>query len=167
MLSVVIPAYNEREPLPVILGRVIQALPHVAKEIVIVDDCSTDGTRGWLIETIGETARQATLDVAGRFVIASSGTPGQNPLVQVRALFHAANQGKGAALRTGLRACSGPSWSFRTLIWSTIPPIGTASGPYSSTTQPTWCMAPAFYLLSHTAASTTPLPGKQADILAI
>ena len=46
--SVVIPVYNEAATLGSVLVAVSKALPEVAKEIVIVDDCSTDGTREWL-----------------------------------------------------------------------------------------------------------------------
>jgi glycosyltransferase involved in cell wall biosynthesis len=48
LLSVIIPVYNERCTLGTILDAVVGALPHVSKEIVIVDDCSKDGTREWL-----------------------------------------------------------------------------------------------------------------------
>ena len=47
-LSVVIPVYNERAWLPEVLRRV-RAVP-IPKEIIIVDDCSTDGTRDMLRE---------------------------------------------------------------------------------------------------------------------
>ena len=54
MLSVIIPVYNERPSLESLLTRVCRALPHVAKQIVIVDDGSTDGTREWLRATFAE-----------------------------------------------------------------------------------------------------------------
>lgn len=107
MLSVVIPAYNERESLPKILAKVIKALPHVTKEIIVVDDCSTDGTRLWLSHEIGEAPRMVALDETGALVIADPADPVQAPSAQIRALFHTTNQGKGAALRTGFKACSG------------------------------------------------------------
>jgi len=49
-LSVVIPVYNERTLIPQIIERVMPApLPKgLTMEIVVVDDCSTDGTREWL-----------------------------------------------------------------------------------------------------------------------
>ena len=43
-LSVVVPVYNEAVSLPLILNRVIGAIPQVEKEIIVVDDCSTDGS---------------------------------------------------------------------------------------------------------------------------
>src|SRR4029077_4460886 len=50
-LSVVIPVYNELETLPRILRAVALALPDVARQVVLVDDCSTDGTRQWIEAT--------------------------------------------------------------------------------------------------------------------
>ena len=78
-LSVVIPAYNERKTLHEILARV-RAVP-IPKEIVVVDDCSTDGTREELQKMAGEP--------------------------DLKVLFHDKNQGKGAALRTGFAGATG------------------------------------------------------------
>jgi glycosyltransferase involved in cell wall biosynthesis len=79
LLSVVIPVYNENATIEKIVARV-QAAP-VEKEIVIVDDFSTDGTR----EKLKQLASQPT----------------------IRIFFHDKNQGKGAALRTGFQHASG------------------------------------------------------------
>ena len=46
MLSIIIPVYNERRTLAKVLVLVAQALAHVSKEIIVVDDGSNDGTRG-------------------------------------------------------------------------------------------------------------------------
>ena len=78
-LSVVIPVYNEKETLAEIIKRV-RAVP-IDTEIVLVDDCSTDGTRD-VIEKF-----QNNNDIIG--------------------LYHEKNMGKGAALRTGLGHVSG------------------------------------------------------------
>lgn len=79
-LSVVIPCYNEVRTIRHIVDRV-RAAPVAEKEIIIVDDCSRDGTRDLLRTEIA-------------------------PLVD-KLLFHEVNQGKGAALRTGFRAATG------------------------------------------------------------
>ena len=79
-LSVVIPCFNERETLKQVLEAVRQAEPR-EKEIVLVDDASSDGTREWIEKESGD-------------------------LVD-RAIFHEVNQGKGAALRSGFKAATG------------------------------------------------------------
>lgn len=79
-ISVVIPVYNEVQTIREIVARV-QAV-ELEKEIIIVDDYSTDGTREHLREI--------------------SQTHGN-----VKVLYHDHNQGKGAALRTGFQAITG------------------------------------------------------------
>jgi len=79
-LSIVIPCFNERDTIRSIVDAV-RAAPHPDKEIIVVDDCSSDGTR--------EILRS---DIA--------------PLVD-QILYHEHNQGKGAALRSGIRAATG------------------------------------------------------------
>lgn len=74
-LSVVIPVYNEKDTITTIIERV-KAVP-LEKEIVLVDDCSTDGTR----------------DVLKLLK--------PDPLLKI--VYHDRNQGKGAALRTGFQ----------------------------------------------------------------
>lgn len=79
-LSVIIPCYNELNT----IGQVIDAVrksSYPDKEIIVVDDCSTDGTRDLLKNHLGSQADKV--------------------------LYHAVNQGKGAALRTGIKAASG------------------------------------------------------------
>jgi glycosyltransferase involved in cell wall biosynthesis len=79
-LSIVIPCYNERDSIR-------EAIEQVRKsgienpEIIIVDDCSTDGTREILQNEIAPTVD--------------------------RIFYHDVNQGKGAALRTGFAAATG------------------------------------------------------------
>lgn len=79
-LSVVVPCYNERATLRMVLERVRAAWPP-RKQVIVVDDRSTDGT-GDLIR--GELA--GLIDVA---------------------IHHPVNRGKGAALRTGFAAATG------------------------------------------------------------
>ena len=79
-LSIVIPVYNEKNTLKDIIMRV-KAAPVEEKEIVLVDDYSTDGTRELL----------------------------QNELYKLvdKVIYHDHNQGKGAALRTGFKEVTG------------------------------------------------------------
>jgi glycosyltransferase involved in cell wall biosynthesis len=79
-LTIVIPCYNERKTIRAIVDAV-RAAPVANKEIIIVDDCSRDGTRDILRDEI-------------------------TPLVG-RIIYHDINQGKGAALRTGFAAATG------------------------------------------------------------
>jgi len=79
-LSVVIPVYNEKNTFREALRRV-QAV-QLEKEIIIVDDCSTDGTRE-ILKDIAATAQD------------------------IKVFFHEKNQGKGAALRTGFKYVRG------------------------------------------------------------
>ena len=79
-LSIIIPCYNEKSTIREVIDAVLAA-PYDEKEIIIVDDCSKDGTKEVLLEEI-------------------------EPLVH-QILFHKVNQGKGAALRTGIQAATG------------------------------------------------------------
>lgn len=79
-LSVLIPVYNERNTIEELLRRV-KAAP-VDKEILIVDDGSTDGTREFLLSINGRD-------------------------LECQVIFHDHNQGKGAAIRTAIGAARG------------------------------------------------------------
>ncbi len=78
-LTVIIPAYNERDTIGEILARVQRM--NLADEILVVDDGSVDGTREFLRGVDGQGA--------------------------IRVILHERNQGKGAAVVTGIRHASG------------------------------------------------------------
>lgn len=78
-ISVIIPAYNESHTIQEIVNRVCAT--DLAEEIIIVDDGSTDGTREILSK--------------------------MNHSDRVRVIYHERNQGKGAAVRTGIRGATG------------------------------------------------------------
>jgi len=106
-LSVVIPVYNERATLGAALLRVAGALDAVRKEIIVVDDCSTDGTREWLKRNLPDASANGAsirLDDSGDLVLAPAA---EAPALTIRAIYHERNRGKGAALRTGFAAVTG------------------------------------------------------------
>jgi glycosyltransferase involved in cell wall biosynthesis len=80
VLSVLMPVYNERNTIELILDQV-HAVP-VKKEIVVVDDCSRDGTRE-ILQRLKDAGRIDTL------------------------VLHDVNRGKGAAIRTALASSTG------------------------------------------------------------
>jgi len=79
-LSVVMPVYNEARTIGAVIERVLKAPVDLAKQIIVVDDASTDGTRRLL------------QDMA---------------CAEIQVVFHDVNQGKGAAIRTGVAHASG------------------------------------------------------------
>jgi len=98
LLSVVIPVYNERDTLLDLLEQVKQV--PIRKEIVLVDDCSRDGTRD-LLKQLEDEQREHEK--------ARNGQPAGSPQHSNRMTFvyHEKNQGKGAAVRTGFGAVHG------------------------------------------------------------
>ena len=92
MISLVVPVYNENATLEELLRRVVAV--DMPKELVIVDDCSTDGSREILTRLV-----ERGLD-------ALSGAHPRNEN-RLEVLFQEQNQGKGAALRRGFAAATG------------------------------------------------------------
>ena len=85
-LSIVIPAYNEGATIHLILDKIkdVSLINNINKEIIIVNDCSTDNT---------EEAVQLYMQL--------------NPEMDIRYHKHAKNMGKGAALHTGIALATG------------------------------------------------------------
>jgi glycosyltransferase involved in cell wall biosynthesis len=106
-LAVIIPVYNERDTLGQVLVAVSRALPGVRKNIIVVDDCSADGTREWLKANFpvgARTGSEISLDSAGRLDVSA---PFNDAPISIEPLYHHQNRGKGAALRTGFAAARG------------------------------------------------------------
>jgi glycosyltransferase involved in cell wall biosynthesis len=97
-VSIVIPVYNERGTIEEILRRIVDA--DFRKEVIVVDDCSTDGTRQ-ILENMA--ARHANNE---EFTPAKDGNE-PVPLRDLRFFFQTPNQGKGAALRRGFAEATG------------------------------------------------------------
>jgi glycosyltransferase involved in cell wall biosynthesis len=94
----VIPVYNEKNTLDEILRRVLD--DEMRKEVIIVDDCSTDGTRQML-------QSMAALQNAGKYFAPAQDGNDPVPLRDLRFFFQGQNQGKGAALRRGFTVVTG------------------------------------------------------------
>ncbi|NKQ35040.1 MAG: glycosyltransferase family 2 protein [Chloroflexi bacterium] len=80
-LSIVIPCYNEIDTIDAIIAKVLSVPLNMERELVIIDDCSSDGTRDYLDKLKGQD--------------------------EVRVIYHEKNMGKGAALRTGFAQATG------------------------------------------------------------
>ena len=85
-LSIIIPVYNESQTIHLILNKInpVKLLNGVEKELIIVNDCSTDKTK----DTIEEYIRT-------------------HPGIDIRYAEHKTNKGKGAALHTGITKATG------------------------------------------------------------
>jgi glycosyltransferase involved in cell wall biosynthesis len=84
-LSVIVPVYNEERTVEELLNRVFKSNVSIPLEVIVIDDASTDGTAGVLTRYSGTSAAKD----------------------QLRVVRHAVNQGKGAAVRTGIEQASG------------------------------------------------------------
>jgi len=85
-LSIVIPAYNEAKTIHFILDKIkdVQLINGIVKEVIIVDDCSKDGTE----------------EAINNYILS-------NPELNISFQKHLVNKGKGAALHSGIKAANG------------------------------------------------------------
>lgn len=85
-LSIIIPAYNEGKTIHLILNKIkaVELMNNTKKQIIIVNDCSTDDTEEAILRYIQ-----------------------QNENLRIQYVKHEVNQGKGAALHTGINHASG------------------------------------------------------------
>ncbi len=85
-LSIIIPAYNEASTIHLILDKVkaVALLENVGKEVIVINDCSTDDTETAILKY-----------------------QKNNPSLPIQYLKHQQNKGKGAALHTGIRHATG------------------------------------------------------------
>ena len=85
-LSIIIPAFNEAKTIHFILDKVqeVNLINNITKEIIIVDDCSTDNTAGSILAYIE-----------------------RNPALDIHFFKHEENKGKGAALHKGINKATG------------------------------------------------------------
>lgn len=86
ILSIIVPVYNEEATISLILNKIkeVSLTNEIEKELIIVDDCSTD----------------QTADEVDKFIE-------RNPALNIRFFQHKVNKGKGAALHTGISEASG------------------------------------------------------------
>lgn len=85
-LSIIIPAYNEANTIYLILDKLqkVQLDNNIQKEIIILNDCSTDNTEETILKYIAN-----------------------NPAINIQYFKHEVNKGKGAALHTGIQKATG------------------------------------------------------------
>jgi glycosyltransferase involved in cell wall biosynthesis len=85
-LSIIIPAFNEAKTIHLILNRVyeVQLISDLQKEVILVNDCSTDNTEEVLLRYGAE-----------------------HPDMNLQYFKHEVNQGKGAAIHTGIKKATG------------------------------------------------------------
>lgn len=102
-LSIIIPCFNEKHTIAHIVEVVRNVPLPYHKEIIIVDDASTDGTSELLREWEAQMKNAARAQEAS-FQVLDSKHPQDSTLT---ILYHEKNQGKGAALRTGIAHANG------------------------------------------------------------
>jgi glycosyltransferase involved in cell wall biosynthesis len=102
-LSVIMPVYNEMGTIEQVIKLVQCALPGVEKELVVIDDGSKDGTREWLGKTFSAVVWES--EISAKEAHAVPTICGED--CAVRVIFHETNRGKGGAIQTGMKVCTG------------------------------------------------------------
>jgi glycosyltransferase involved in cell wall biosynthesis len=97
LLSIIVPVYNEVRTVLAVIDRLLAIDLPLAREIIVVNDGSTDGTRA-VLDSI-----ESRIPLARR----SSESGGGNPESRVTVIHAERNAGKGAAIRLGLEAATG------------------------------------------------------------
>ena len=116
-LSIVIPIYNEVASLKELLQQVADVEIGMKKELILVDDFSTDGTRDILkeIEAIQEDPSEIRKYISTSEVPPNGDAPSKNEIpksensseISAKVFYHDVNKGKGATLRTGFQHITG------------------------------------------------------------
>lgn len=85
-LSIIIPVYNESKTILLILDKIkrVNLINNIQKEILIINDCSTDNTGQCILKYIEN-----------------------NPDLEIKYFVHETNKGKGAAIHTGIKHATG------------------------------------------------------------
>ena len=102
-LSIVIPIYNEVTSLKELLQQVADVEIGMKKELILVDDFSTDGTREILREI--EDTQENPDGIRG--YLATNAHPENGDEISAKVFYHDVNKGKGATLRTGFQHITG------------------------------------------------------------
>ena len=102
-LSIVIPIYNEVASLKALLRQVADVEIGMKKELILVDDFSTDGTRDILKEI--ETIQENPDDIHS--YLETDVQPENADEISAKVFYHDVNKGKGATLRTGFQYITG------------------------------------------------------------
>ena len=102
-LSIVIPIYNEVTSLKELLQQVADVEIGMKKELILVDDFSTDGTRDILREI--EDAQENPDGIRGHLATNAHSENGDE--ISAKVFYHDVNKGKGATLRTGFEHITG------------------------------------------------------------
>jgi len=98
-LSIIIPVFNEINFLQKILSRLIKCTPKIKKEIIVIDDCSNDGTKEWLKKILDKNFNYINYK-KNKLIFKKN-----KSLSNLKIILKNKNEGKGSAVKLGLRYC--------------------------------------------------------------